>query len=179
MRGARRIGTLIITATAVAVLSIPVSASSARLTWNVTQSAPMGLYSIERGRWDVGDRVAVVPSVWLAKDLDHRRILLRGKLLLKRVAAGEGDKVCREGSRITVNGNTAAIAKAASGLAGPLPVWHGCKLLGPADVFLIGDSADSYDGRYFGVTSASDVIGRVRLLASFGRDATDSFGALR
>lgn len=156
--------TLSIAAVAIAMLCFTGNASSARLVWNVTASAPAGLYSIEQGTWRVGDRVAVRPSASLAEDLDRRGILPLGKLLIKRVAAGRGDTVCRDGERFTVNGSLAAIAKVASRTGEALPSWGGCRRLGASEVLLLGDTPDSYDGRYFGVTPAEDVVGRVALL---------------
>lgn len=164
--GRRRIMLLGICAAALAMLVVPVSANSARLVWNVTRSAPTGLYSIEQGSWHVGDRVAVRPADLLADDLERRGVLPRGKLLIKRIVAGQGDKVCRDGVDITVNGLAAAVARDVSGSGEKLPVWLGCRTLGPSDVFLLGDTADSYDGRYFGVTSADDILGRVSLLVA-------------
>lgn len=143
------------------------SASSARLVWNTTASAPAGLYSIEQGTWGVGDRVAVRPSAALAEDLDRRGILPLGKLLIKKVVAGRGDTVCRYGERVTVNGSLAAIAKIASRAGELLTSWNGCRRLGASEVLLLGDTADSYDGRYFGVTLAEDVVGRVSMVVGF------------
>ena len=156
--------TLSVAAAAIAMLCFSGNASSARLVWNTTASAPVGLYSIEQGIWRVGDRVAVRPSASLAEDLDRRGILPLGKLLIKRVAASRGDTVCRDGERVTVNGSLAAIAKVASRTAEALPSWGGCRRLSTSDVLLLGDTPDSYDGRYFGVTSAEEVLGRVGLL---------------
>jgi type IV secretory pathway protease TraF len=159
--------TLSVAAAAIAMLCLTGNASSARLVWNATASAPAGLYSIEQGTWRVGDRVAVRPSASLAEDLDRRGILPLGKLLIKRVAAGRGDTVCRDGERVTVNGSLAAMAKIASRTGEGLPSWTGCRRLSAADVLLLGDTADSYDGRYFGVTLATDIVGRVAILAGF------------
>lgn len=156
--------TLSVAAAAIAMLCFTGNASSARLVWNTTASAPAGLYSIEQGIWRVGDRVAVRPSASLAEDLDRRGILPLGKLLIKRVAAGRGDTVCRDGERVTVNGSLAAIAKSSSRKGDALPTWEGCRRLGASEVLLLGDTPDSYDGRYFGVTSAEQVLGGVVLL---------------
>lgn len=164
--GRRPIMLLSICAVAVAMLVVPVNANSARLVWNATPSAPTGLYCIERGGWHIGDRVAVRPAMLLANDLALRGVLPLGKLLIKRVVAGQGDRVCRSGVTITVNGSAAAVAKDVSRAGEKLPVWLGCRTLGPSDVLLLGDTEDSYDGRYFGVTSADDVLGRVRMLAA-------------
>ena len=162
MRG--RAVTLSVAAIAIAMLCFTGNASSARLVWNTTASAPTGLYSIEQGTWRTGDRVAVRPSASLAGDLDRRGVLPLGKLLIKSVAAGRGDTVCRDGERVTVNGSVAAMAKIASRTGEALPSWGGCRRLGASEVLLLGDTPDSYDGRYFGVTSAEEVFGRVELL---------------
>jgi len=162
MRG--RVVILGVAAIAIAMLCFTGNANSARLVWNTTASAPAGLYRIEQGVWRVGDRVAVRPSASLADDLDRRRILPLGKLLIKSVAAGRGDTVCRDGERVTVNGSQVAVAKVASRTAETLPSWDGCRRLGASEVLLLGDTPDSYDGRYFGVTGAQDVIGRVAML---------------
>ena len=164
--GRRRTMLLSICAAAVAMLVVPVSANSARLVWNITKSAPTGLYSIEQGSWHVGDRVAVRPTELLTDDLERRGVLPRGKLLIKRIVAGQGDTVCRDGVDVTVNGLAAAVARDVSGSGDKLPVWFGCRTLGPSDVLLLGDTADSYDGRYFGVTSTDDILGRVSMLVA-------------
>jgi type IV secretory pathway protease TraF len=165
MRG--RVVTLSVAAIAIAMLCFTGNANSARLVWNTTASAPAGLYSIEQGIWRVGDRVAVRPSASLAEDLDRRGILPLGKLLIKRVAAGRGDTVCRDGERVTVNGSQVAVAKIAPRIAETLPSWGGCRRLSASEVLLLGDTPDSYDGRYFGVTFADDITGRVTMLVRF------------
>ena len=166
MLACRRVVIASISAAAVAMLAVPISASSAQLVWNLTPSAPAGLYRIERGAWHVGDRVAVLPSQDLAADLDERGVLRNGKLLIKRVAAAAGDKVCRQNDEVSVNGRVVAKAKINGSDGALLPFWHGCVTLSDAQIFLLGDTANSYDGRYFGVTSASDVIGRAVILTS-------------
>lgn len=49
----------------------------------------------------------------------------------------------------------------------PLPPWQGCASLNEGQVFPLGDTAGSYDGRYFGVTRASEIVGRADLLLTF------------
>ncbi len=163
----RRIVTLGVSAAAIAMLAVPVTARSAQLVWNLTPSAPVGLYRIERDHWRVGDRVAVLPSQGLAAELDARGVIGEGKLLIKRVAAAAGDKVCRLADEVSVNGHVVANAKPSGAEGVALPYWQGCVTLSAVQVFLLGDTADSYDGRYFGVTSAGDIVGRAVILASF------------
>lgn len=60
--------------------------------------------SIDQGNWRVGDRVAVQPSTGPAEDLHRRGTLRRGKVLIKRMAAGQVDEVCWDGVEVTVHG---------------------------------------------------------------------------
>jgi type IV secretory pathway protease TraF len=159
-----------LTAAAVAMLVIPANAGSARLVWNMTPSAPPGLYIIKHDGWRAGDRVAILPPEELAADLDRRGVLPRGKLLIKRVVAGAGDTVCRDSEQVSVNSRIVANARVADAGNALLPSWQGCVELTGTQVFLLGDTANSYDGRYFGVTSAGDVIGRAVLLVAFPLD---------
>ena len=154
-------------AVAIAMLMAPMSANSAQFVWNMTSSAPTGVYRIDRSSWEVGDRVAVRPSQGLAADLNGRGILAEGKLLIKRVVAAGGETVCRRGDKVSINSRVAATALTAASDGVLLPVWQGCATLTDDQVFLLGDTANSYDGRYFGVTSAHDVIGRALLVVPF------------
>jgi conjugative transfer signal peptidase TraF len=162
-----KVGLLIIATLGVAALALPVAAGSAQLVWNATASAPAGLYRIDHKQWRVGDRVAVLPADTLAAELDRRGVLPRGKLLIKRVVAAAGDSVCRRDRVVFVNDEIVAQAKSNDSTGEPLPSWQGCTSLNEGQVFLLGDSAGSYDGRYFGVTRASEVIGRADLLLTF------------
>lgn len=154
-------------AAGILALLVPVSATSARFVWNVTASAPAGLYVIEQGAWRIGDRVAVLPSKALAKELADRGVLSGGKLLIKRVVAAAGDTVCRKGGAVTLNGRPVATARSADSEKRALPIWNGCVTVTTSDVFLLGDTAGSYDGRYFGVTRASEIVGRADLVLAF------------
>jgi type IV secretory pathway protease TraF len=149
-----------------AVLSF--ARSRPALVWNASASAPIGLYQLQDRPWTRGDRVAVRPDAALALDLDRRHVLPEGRLLLKRVAAINGDTVCRRGPAVTINGETAALARDLGRSGDPLPVWDGCRTLASNEVFLLGDTAMSYDGRYFGVTRAGAVLGPVRRVIPWG-----------
>lgn len=154
-------------AVAIAMLMAPMSAISAQFVWNMTSSAPAGVYRIDRSSWEVGDRVAVLPSQDLAADLNRRGILPEGKLLIKRVVAADGETVCRRDDKVSINGRVAATALTAAPDGVLLPLWRGCVTLADDQVFLLGDTANSYDGRYFGVTSAYAIVGRAMLVVPF------------
>jgi conjugative transfer signal peptidase TraF len=169
-RGLRRrakLGLLALAALGMVTLALPVAAGSAQFVWNATASAPAGLYRIERVRWHTGDRVAVLPASALAADLARRGVLPRGKLLIKQAVAAVGDQVCRLDVRIIVNGSVVARARTHDSKGVSLPTWQGCMTLDVRQVFLLGDTPGSYDGRYFGATLASDIVGRADLLLTF------------
>ena len=162
-----RVGLVSVSAAGLLMLALAPASSSARLVWNMSSSAPTGLYWIVDGVWGRGDRVAVRPGNRLAADLEARGVLPRDRLLIKRVVASSGDTVCRSGTVITLNGAFLARAREQDSHGRLLPKWEGCITLTADEVFLLGDGPGSYDGRYFGVTKASEVIGRVSLLVEF------------
>ena len=47
-----------------------------------------------------------------------------------------------------------------------LPTWEGCVDLQSGEVLLLGDAPDSFDGRYWGVTPATQIEGVWRPLAT-------------
>jgi len=133
-----------------------------RLVWNASASAPVGLYVVTPGAPIArGDMVIAWPPMRV-RDLAARRTYLpRGVPLIKRVAAVAGDTICGAGSVVTVNGRPAATRRAADALGRPLPSWWGCIRLDPGMfLLLMTGSPDSFDGRNFGPSSASDIIGQ-------------------
>jgi conjugative transfer signal peptidase TraF len=137
------------------------------LVWNVTHSAPIGLY--RRVFADVGDGAWVLvraPSA--AADLAAARgYLPRSVPMVKRVAASSGDHVCRNGQSVSINGQTAAQALWQDSLGRALPVWSGCIDLKPDQIFLITTPPTSFDSRYFGPVPTSNVIERIAPLWTF------------
>jgi len=134
--------------------------------WNASASAPIGLYEIEhRAMVRRGDTViawAPAPARALAS---ARRYLPATVPLVKPVAAIAGDRVCALGRAIMINGRLAAIRRWTDPSGRPMPWWTGCRLLGPGELFLLAAAVpEAFDGRYFGVTAGSLVIGRARLL---------------
>ena len=162
MRRRRPVAILITGAAGIAMLIASASAQ-ARLVWNFTPSIPTGLYSIEDRAWQRGDRVALRPSGRLQEVLRSSGVLKDGRLLMKRVAAVSGDKVCRNGQEVSIGGLQVATARSDR----LLPSWSGCQTLQDGDVFLLGEADNSFDGRYFGVTQAVDIVGPVSTVLTF------------
>ena len=125
-----------LTVTALAVIGIAAASAvktPTKLIWNATASAPVGFYTVEPAdRIDVPELVAIMPPEPLASFMVERGYIARGVPLLKRVLGLPGQRVCRAGRTITVDG-----------------IEMGEAL-----------DRDSLDGRYFGPIPAASVIGR-------------------
>lgn len=132
-----------------------------RLVWNASPSAPIGLYGVRtRQRPQRGDLVIVQPTSRLSDYLEGRGYLPRGVPLLKHIAARSGQRVCRAGLTVTIDGRAAAAARRRDHLGRPLPVWRGCVRLTEDEVFLLNPGVpDSLDGRYFGPTQIRQILG--------------------
>jgi conjugative transfer signal peptidase TraF len=130
--------------------------------WNASASVPVGLYRLESiDERYVSELVAVMPPEPLATFLADGNYLPRGIPLLKHVLALPGQTVCRDGLTVTVDRVATGVARERDGRGRLLPVWQGCRVVAPGELFLMNwQSADSLDGRYFGPIPASAVIGR-------------------
>jgi conjugative transfer signal peptidase TraF len=139
----------------------PGSPQRAVFIWNATASAPIGLYRVMHSRaLSRGDLVLAVPAPSLAAFAARRGYLPRGIPLVKRIAAAAGDAVCARGDAIFIDGRFAAARLAADGNGRQLPSWSGCRTLRSGEVFLLmANVRASFDGRYFGPTPASQVVG--------------------
>jgi conjugative transfer signal peptidase TraF len=151
----------------VAVCAIATTFASGReplLVWNASASAPIGLYAVRPlGALSIADLVVARPPEHLAEWLAARGYLPKGALLIKRVAALPGQKVCRANLTISVNGSVVAEANARDHAGRDLPRWSGCFTLRPGDVFLLNwDHPASLDGRYFGALPVDAVVGRAQ-----------------
>ncbi|WP_332764502.1 S26 family signal peptidase [Phenylobacterium sp.] len=151
-------------ATSTASMSLALTAISPPapwLMWNTTASAPVGLYRLaptERAAF--GDLVVARPPEPLASWFDEAGYLPRGVPLVKHVAAVTGQRICRAGEVLTVDGRRVARARERDRLGRRLPVWSGCYRLGRDDLLLLNSAPDSLDGRYFGPSHRADLIGR-------------------
>ena len=136
---------------------------SPRLIWNASASVPVGLYRMcAVSAPKVGDLVAVLPPERLASLLAERHYLPRGVPMLKHVAGIAGQRVCRIGTGITIDGKHFGDARERDHLGRALPVWRGCRALSRGDIFLMNpDALDSFDGRYFGPLPATTITGRL------------------
>ena len=155
--------TLYAAGVALCVLLLPVMhRPSLRLVWNVSASVPVGLYRIVHDAAPRrGELVALRPSPALARYMAARRYVEAGALLVKPIAAVAGQRVCRAGLTVTIDGASVATALVADSKQRPLPTWTGCHRLRPGTLFPLAPAVQaSFDGRYFGPVATSRVVGR-------------------
>jgi conjugative transfer signal peptidase TraF len=139
---------------------------SPRWVWNATASVPMGLYSVRPAdHLRVGDLAVVAPPEPIARALAAGGYLPLGVPLVKPVAALPGQRVCRLGAVVTVDGRALGMARARDRFGRSLPVWRGCRVIAADQLFFMNPArGDSLDGRYFGPLPASSVVGRAMAL---------------
>jgi conjugative transfer signal peptidase TraF len=136
------------------------------LVWNVTPSSRVGLYAVSSAD-DLrsGDTVIAWAPDGARRLAATRHYLPADVPLVKRVVAVAGDRVCAKGVAISVNGQAAALRRSRDPSGRPMPWWTGCRLLAPAELFLLSPAGPlAFDGRYFGVSSSGDVLGKGMLL---------------
>lgn len=158
----RRIGTSVafITVGAIAV-STAIDMPTVFL-WNVSPSAPIGLYRLQSvDNLGPRDLVAVAAPDPIAAFIVDRGYLPPDIPLLKHVAGLPGQIVCRFGRSVTVDGISLGEAQHTDRRGRTMPVWQGCRRITSDQVFLMNpDVETSLDGRYFGPIPRSAVLGR-------------------
>lgn len=145
-------------ASALALLLVAVVRGKDWVLYNDSPSVPVGFYLRSNAEPGVGAFVTVrardVASAYAAQ----RGFTDDGDRFIKRIAAGEGEEVCARGDAVTVGGRTTARAvRDSAGRA--LPRWEGCHILHRREFFLLGDTSDSFDSRYFGIVQSDQIEG--------------------
>jgi conjugative transfer signal peptidase TraF len=158
--------TLLTMVAASAALLSTVGAKSAHYVWNASASVPIGLYRLQpTGNLFVNELVAIQPPEPLATFLADGGYLPRGVPMLKRVLSLHGQAVCRDQLTVTVDNIEVGGARERDSWGRSLPVWQGCRVIAAGEVFLMNwQSADSLDGRYFGVLPTTAIVGRAEPL---------------
>ncbi len=133
---------------------------SPKIVWNASASAPIGLYRIKAGAHArIGDFVLVEPDPAFETFITERGYLPPKIPLIKRVAAFSGDEICRHDRAIFVANIHVADALLTDSSGREMPVWSACVTLKSGEIFLLNAPENSLDGRYFGATRMSSVIG--------------------
>lgn len=132
------------------------------LVWNASASVPIGLYAVQPlDSPRVGDLVVLEPPTPLGDWLLEHGYLGADVPLIKHIAALPGQRVCRVGVEVSIDGVAVATAKTHDRFDRPLPVWQGCHRLTDDQIFFLNpDTEGSLDGRYFGPLPRDTIIGR-------------------
>jgi len=120
------------------------------MIYNPSQSVPSGFYLRSSEPPRRGDFVTVAAFEVAPEYAALRGYADRTDHFLKRVAAIEGQLVCAEDEMISIDGSHAATRIDRDAAGRTLPTWRGCRRLGAGELFLLGDTDDSFDGRYWG-----------------------------
>ena len=124
-------------------------------------SAPLGLYAVSPGAAIArGDMVIAWAPPAPRRLAAARHYLPINVPLVKRVAALPGDRICALGDVISVDGKRVAVRRARDAAGRVMPWWRGCRTLTDGALLLLMDAPASFDGRYFGASRTSDIIGR-------------------
>ena len=154
----RRLGTAAMLVLGLLALASP-RTSLPILLWNASPSVPVGLYKVVV-RTPAAGELAVIRLPDPIRALAVERGYLAGRaLVIKPVAAGPGDVVCRHAAMVTVNGHLVAWAHRADGSGRALPRWNGCLTLTATQVFVLSAASGSFDSRYFGPVERVHVLG--------------------
>jgi len=151
---------LFLVAFGILLVGVPISdILPTKLVWNASPSVPLGLYAINNTVPSRGDLVLVQLPERARFIADQRRYLPSIVPALKRVSAFAGDCVCRFGRSVLINKVEVATARSTDNQLRKMPHWRGCRTLLDDEVFLLADHPNSFDGRYFGVTKRTGIIG--------------------
>lgn len=157
----KRLGILLTGYLAIAAVVIPAFVRPVpRRVWNASASVPVGLYSARPAAGlKRGDLVAAHAPAAVALLMAERGYLPSRVPMLKHVAATAGQRVCRAGLVVSIDGDRVAEARPHDRMGRPLPSWSGCRTLRADEVFLLNpESAASFDGRYFGLVPARGIV---------------------
>lgn len=157
---------------AAALTAAALAAPRDLVLYNHSPSVPEGLYVRTSAPVTVGAFVTV-----RARDVAPEQAHRRGfedttDRFIKRVAAAGGARVCSDGRRLVVGGDddgvgdvgddhhrAVAVRVVDNGADPSTRGWRGCRVLAPGEVLLLGDTQDSFDGRYWGPISVQLIEG--------------------
>ncbi|MEQ8694818.1 MAG: S26 family signal peptidase [Gammaproteobacteria bacterium] len=154
---------VLLVGTAIPVLALGLASAvnlPKKLIYNASESAPIGFYWIDQQPISRGDYVYVRVPERVRRLVIERKYLPPDVPLLKRVVGLNGDRICRDGTEISVNGTVVATAEWQDGLGRKMPDWHGCYIITERTVFLLQEHPRSFDGRYFGPVDRRLIFGR-------------------
>lgn len=133
---------------------------------NESPSLPKGVYARVEGRPIALGSVVAIPQLAGSRAYLGSLGMPADVLLLKRVAAVGGERVCgRNGIVETARWRIEARPQDRRGVR--MAVWRECRVLRADELFLLGDTPGSFDSRYFGPVSRSEITGVYREMVTW------------
>ena len=147
---------------------IPELVTSPPVIINETGSMQKGLYARTGDAFDPkhGDIIAMPMGQSAQQYLRDKLGYPAKTLLVKRVAALPGEKICRAENVVILPDRTVPVMKH-DNKGNVLSSWAGCHTLSPNEVFILGDHPSSFDSRYFGAVQIEDLVGTYREVLSW------------
>ncbi len=133
---------------------------TALVIYNPSPSEPIGFYRFTTAKPTPGQLISFkVPVQGRAYAAHHLAYVLRYSIL-KEIAAGQGSTVCADHAVLSIDGRARAIIADHDRQGAQLPHWQGCRRLGAGEFFVFSNRIpNSYDSRYYGPVSSSEVLG--------------------
>nr|AGH89291.1 TraF DNA processing protein, signal peptidase [uncultured bacterium] len=144
---------------------------AAGLRINTTKSIPVGLYKISSHPATTGEYVIFCPPQKPIFDEAQKRGYIGSGFcpggygeMIKKILAAKGDEVAFRDDGVYVNGQLLPYSKPLNVDPGgrPLPIRNEVLILDKSELLLMTDqSPSSFDGRYFGPVTTSQVISTI------------------
>lgn len=128
---------------------------------NESPSLPTGVYARVPSKTIALGSVVAIPQPAGSRAYLGSLGMPADVLLLKRVAAVGGERVCGR-DRIVEAARWRVEARSQDRRGVSLAAWQECRVLRAHEVFLLGDTPGSFDSRYFGPVSRSEITGVYR-----------------
>ena len=129
------------------------------VVYNGSASMPLGFYLRIDGQIERGSIVTVRASDVAEDYARRRRFTGAHDRFIKHVVGVSGDRVCADAAEVTLNGRVVAHRQTRDSDGRVLPSWSGCETLQDDQIFLLGETETSFDGRYFGPVKRSTIEG--------------------
>ena len=147
----------------VCLLGIPMIINlPSKLIWNASNSVPRGLYWVTNEALTHGKIAVVRLPFHIRKQVHELGVLPMNVLLLKPVAALQGDEICRLGDVVLINKEAVSVTLKRDQKGQKLPQWQGCFVLKTNEFFLLSDHQNSFDSRYFGTINRQNIEGMAK-----------------
>jgi len=159
-RRRQRISSIVLIAVCLPLLGALSAAKGPLLIYNNTPSEPLGFYIRTARAPRLGALAAFRAPASAFPYADHAMPQLHHEPILKRLAAGPGERVCTTGGHLVINGRTLGLIVQTDLKGRALPHWTACRTLGAQEFFALSLRVpNSFDSRYFGPVRRTDILG--------------------